>query len=166
VQDQWTLKRLTLSGAIRYDHATSHYPGTCIGGSGNEPYVPVQVGGSSAGKNSYCTPDDTDGVSYNDLTRAVGRGAGTSSAPGKTVSQVEHGQLSVGCGNSTASMPTPTLRSVAVNEYVRSWTGRRRRSKVDCDLLNFNAQDSGASGGDICGGPGSVFAFPSRTRPR
>ena len=33
VQDQWTLKRLTLSGAIRYDHATSHYPGTCIGGS-------------------------------------------------------------------------------------------------------------------------------------
>ena len=75
VQDQWTLKRFTLSGALRYDHATSSYPGTCIQGlsnglsqgNGNEPYVPVQVGGSYAGQKGYCTPD-TDGVSYNDLT--------------------------------------------------------------------------------------------------
>ena len=32
-----------------------------------ETTVPVQVGGSFAGQNGYCTPD-TDGVSYNDLT--------------------------------------------------------------------------------------------------
>ncbi len=37
--------------------------------------------------------------------------------------------------------------------------GNRR---VDCDLLNFNAQDSSASGGDICGGPGSVVTFLTR----
>ena len=43
-QDQWTLKRLTLSGAIRYDHATSNYNETCIG---PDLYVPVQNGGTS-----------------------------------------------------------------------------------------------------------------------
>jgi hypothetical protein len=31
---------------------------------------------------------------------------------------------------------------------------------VDCDLLNFNLQDFSASGGDICGGPGSVVTIP------
>ena len=42
LQDQWTLKRFTLSGAIRYDHATSNYIETCIG---PDRYVPVQNGG-------------------------------------------------------------------------------------------------------------------------
>ena len=31
VQDQWTLKRLTFNGALRYDHAESRYGETCIG---------------------------------------------------------------------------------------------------------------------------------------
>ena len=30
-QDQWTLSRLTLNGALRYDHATSGYGETCVG---------------------------------------------------------------------------------------------------------------------------------------
>ena len=73
-QDQWTLKRLTLSGGLRYDHATSEYPETCIGTdgnslgtSGNEPYVPVQVGGSFGGQRSWCTAA-TEGVSYHNVS--------------------------------------------------------------------------------------------------
>ena len=30
-QDQWTLKRVTASGALRFDHATSGYGETCVG---------------------------------------------------------------------------------------------------------------------------------------
>ena len=41
-QDQWTLKRLTASGALRFDHATSGYGETCIGPN---PLVPVQTTG-------------------------------------------------------------------------------------------------------------------------
>ena len=31
LQDQWTANRLTLNGALRYDHAESRYGTTCIG---------------------------------------------------------------------------------------------------------------------------------------
>jgi hypothetical protein len=54
VQDQWTVKRFTLSGAIRYDHARSQYGETCIG-----PDIYVAVG--------YCTPA-ADGVRFHDIT--------------------------------------------------------------------------------------------------
>ena len=99
VQDQWTLKRFTLSGAIRYDHATSSYPETCIQGidngltqgNGNEPYVPVQVGGAFAGQKGYCTAATRRRL----LQRrhpAVGRGVGRL-RHGQDVGQVEHGQV-------------------------------------------------------------------------
>ena len=139
VQDQWTLKRLTLSGAIRYDHATSHYPGTCIGGSGTEPYVPIQVGGTSAGKNSYCTPD-TDGVSYNDFTPRWGV-AWDMFGTGKTSIKWNMGKYLAGAAiNGIYADANPAQR--AVNEYVRSWTDVDGDRVVDCDLLNFNAQIS------------------------
>jgi hypothetical protein len=48
-QDQWTLKRLTASAALRYDHATSGYGETCVGPN---QFVP----------NPYCVPA-ADGVS-------------------------------------------------------------------------------------------------------
>ncbi|HKE86631.1 MAG TPA: carboxypeptidase-like regulatory domain-containing protein, partial [Vicinamibacterales bacterium] len=61
-QDQWTFRRFTLSGALRYDHAASSYKSTCIGGA-NEPYMPVQPDGTKG----YCTAD-ADGVSFDDIT--------------------------------------------------------------------------------------------------
>jgi hypothetical protein len=33
IQDRWTLKRLTLQGGVRYDHAWSYYPSAQIGGT-------------------------------------------------------------------------------------------------------------------------------------
>jgi hypothetical protein len=157
VQDQWTLKRLTLSGAIRYDHASSHYPGTCVGAGTNEPYVPVQVGGSSAGQKSYCTPD-TDGVSYNDVTPRWGL-AWDIFGNGKTSVKWNMGKYLSGAAiNGIYADANPAQRTV--NEYVRTWIDQDGDRRVDCDLLNFAAQDLTLSGGDICGGPGSVFTFP------
>ena len=67
IQDQWTLNRVTLSGALRYDHAQSRYGETCVGGSGNEPYVPIQSGGAYDGQRFWCT-EPSNGVNYNDFT--------------------------------------------------------------------------------------------------
>jgi hypothetical protein len=152
-QDQWTVKRFTLSGALRFDHAMSNYPSTCIGAGASEPYVPVQVGGQFAGQRQYCTPD-VDGVSYNDLTPRFGA-AWDLFGTGKTSVKFNMGKYLAGAAiNGIYADANPAQR--AVNEYVRSWTDVDGDRVVDCDLLNFNAQ----SAADICGGPGSVFTFP------
>ena len=157
-QDQWTLKRLTLSGAVRYDHATSNYPETCIGtggnrivAGGNEPYVPVQVGGAFAGQRSWCTPE-TEGVSYHNVTPrwAV---AWDVFGNGKTAVKFNMGKYLAGAGISGIyADANPAQRSV--NTYTRTWTDVDGDRVVDCNLLNFAEQN--VPGGDICGGPSSV----------
>jgi hypothetical protein len=160
MQDQWTLKRFTLSGAIRYDHAISSYPGTCIQGqsnglttgNGNEPYVPAQVGGTYAGQKGYCTPD-TDGVSYNDFSPRWGV-AWDIFGTGKTSVKLNMGKYLSGASISGIyADANPAARTV--NEYFRTWTDVDGDRVVDCDLLNFNAQSG--PGKDVCGGPTSVF---------
>jgi hypothetical protein len=163
-QDRWTVKRFTFSGGVRYDHAYSNYPSTCIGKdgnrlgpSGNEPYVPVQVGGSFAGQRSWCTPE-TDGVSYHDVTP---RWAVTWDpfGNGRTSVKWNMGKYLSGAGiTGIYADANPAQRTA--NTYWRSWTDVDGDRIVDCDLLNFNAQDRSASGGDICGGPGSVVTIP------
>ena len=41
-QDQWTFRRLTLQGGLRYDALTSSYPDSGVGGSGY-PYAPEEI---------------------------------------------------------------------------------------------------------------------------
>jgi hypothetical protein len=157
-QDQWTLKRLTLSGAIRYDHAMSSYPETCIQGidngltrgNGNEPYVPLQVGGTFAGQKGYCTAK-TDGVSYNDFTPRWGL-AWDVFGTGKTSVKLNMGKYLSGA--SIAGIyadANPASRTI--NRYTRTWQDRDGDRVVDCDLLNFAEQSTTV---DFCGGPTSV----------
>jgi carboxypeptidase family protein len=132
LQDQWTQKRFTLSAAIRYDHATSNYLGTCIG---PDLYVPVQNGGTSAGSARYCTPP-TDGVSYNDITPRWGA-AWDVFGNGKTSVKWNMGKYLAGAGISGIyADANPALR--AVNELTRTWTDTNGDRRVDCNLLNFN----------------------------
>ena len=150
-QDQWTLKRFTLSGAIRYDHAMSNYPSTCIGSNGSEPYVPAQVGGAFGGTRGYCTLN-SDGVSYHDVTPRFGA-AWDIFGTGKTSVKLNVGKYLSGASISgiyqDANPASPTR---SVNEYTRTWTDVDGDRIVDCNLLDFNAQ----SAADICGGPTSV----------
>ena len=156
VQDQWTLRRLTLSAALRYDHAMSSYLETCIGP--NEPFVPVQVGGAFAGRNSYCTPE-TDGVSYHDVTPRWGV-AWDLFGNGRTSIKWNMGKYLSGAGISGIyADANPAQRTV--NSYWRTWSDLDGDRVPDCDLLDFGAQDHSASGGDICGGPTSVFGQDS-----
>jgi hypothetical protein len=157
-QDQWTVKSLTLSGGLRYDHATSEYPETCIGtegnrlvAGGNEPYVPVQVGGSFAGQRNWCTTA-SEGVSYHNISPrwAV---AWDVFGTGKTSVKWNMGKYLSGAGIAGIyADANPAQRTV--NTYTRTWTDVNGNRRVDCDLLNFNEQN--IPGGDICGGPTSV----------
>jgi hypothetical protein len=164
MQDQWTLKRFTLSGALRFDHANSSYPETCIQGIGNgltqgnanEPYVPVQVGGSFAGQKGYCTPK-SDGVSYNDFTPRWGA-AWDIFGTGKTSVKWNMGKYLSGASISGIyADANPAARTV--NRYTRTWTDVDGDRVVDCNLLNFAVQT--VAGGDLCGGPTSVFGQDS-----
>jgi hypothetical protein len=164
LQDQWTLKRFTLSGAIRYDHATSSYPETCVQGidnglsrgNGNEPYIPVQVGGQYAGTNGYCTVA-SDGVSYHDVTPRWGV-AWDIFGTGKTSVKLNMGKYLSGAAISGIyADANPAQRTV--NRYTRTWTDVDGDRVVDCNLLNFAAQT--VAGGDFCGGPTSVLGQDS-----
>jgi Carboxypeptidase regulatory-like domain len=133
LQDQWTMKRFTLSAAIRYDHATSNYLETCIG---PDPYVPVQNGGQFNGSSRYCTPP-TDGVSYNDITPRWGA-TWDIFGTGKTSVKWNMGKYLAGAGISGIyADANPALRSV--NELTRTWSDTNGNRRVDCNLLNFNA---------------------------
>jgi hypothetical protein len=141
LQDQWTLKRLTLSGALRYDHATSNYLGTCVG---PDKFVPLQSNGS----HSYCTPA-SDGVNYNDLTPRWGA-TWDPFGKGKTSIKWTMGKYLSAAGiTGVYNDANPALRTV--NSIERLWNDTNGNRIPDCDLLNF------APNGE-CGGPS--FTFP------
>jgi hypothetical protein len=128
-QDQWTLKRFTLSAALRYDHAESRYLSTCIG-TASEPFMPAQADGTK----QYCTPD-TDGVSFHDITPRWGAvwdlfGTGRTSV-----------KWNMGRYNNQAaisgiySAANPARRTA--NSLQRAWTDLDGDRIVDCDLMNF-----------------------------
>ncbi len=132
VQDQWTLDRLTISGALRYDHATSDYFETCIG---PDRYVPAQVGGQYAGENRYCTPP-TDGVSYHNVTPRWGV-AWDLFGTGRTSIKWNMGRyLSAANIGGIYSDANPAAR--AVNDLERGWNDLDGDRVVDCDLMNVS----------------------------
>jgi hypothetical protein len=143
LQDQWTVRRLTVSGAIRYDHATSSYLETCIG---PDLYIPVQNGGAYAGSARYCTPP-TDGVSYNDITPRWGV-AWDVFGTGRTSVKWNMGRYLAGAGISGIyADANPAQR--AVNELTRTWNDANGDRRVDCNLLDFTP--NGECGAPLAG---------------
>src|SRR5215471_16078724 len=120
-QDQWTLKRVTLSGALRFDHATSAYASTCFGPN---QFVTTP----------FCTTP-TDGVNYKDLTPRVAV-AWDVQGNGKTAVKVSMGKYNnaaaLGTGFFTAANPARRV----VNTLQRSWTDTNADRHVDCNLMN------------------------------
>src|SRR5215475_13374228 len=120
-QDQWTLKRVTLSGALRFDHATSAYASTCFG-----PNQFVTT--------AFCTTA-SDGVNYKDLTPRVAA-AWDVQGNGKTAVKFSMGKYNnaaaLGTGFFTAANPARRV----VNTLQRSWTDTNADRHVDCNLMN------------------------------
>jgi len=144
LQDQWTLNRFTLSGALRYDHAESNYGETCVG---PDIYVPVQIGGAYSGENRYCT-EPSNGVNYDDITPRFGM-AWDVFGTGKTSVKVNVGKYLAGASlGGLYTNVNPARRST--NTLSRGWADTNGNRIPDCDLLNFGLQNNSATGGDTC----------------
>ena len=144
-QDQWTIRRLTLNGALRYDHATSGYGETCVG---PDKFVPLQ----SNGQDFYCTPE-TDGVNFNDITPRWGAawdvfGTGRTSVKWNMGKYLTQAQINT---NNIYGNANPARRTV--NSLQRAWNDIDGDRIVDCELTLL------APNGE-CG----AFAFGQDTR--
>jgi hypothetical protein len=139
VQDSWTLRQLTLQGSLRYDRTSS--------------YAPVEQNGTT--RTSFLNPtpitiDRTPGIdAYNDITPRLGV-AYDVFGTGKTAVKFNWGRYLAYAANDppyTSTNPGFTIvRSVAN----RGWTDSNNNKVVDCNLLNPGAQNTTATGGDIC----------------
>src|SRR5206468_2184497 len=118
-QDQWTLRRITASYALRYDHATSGYGGTCIGPN---RFV----------KNPYCVPP-SDGVNYNDRTTRFGA-TWDVRGNGKTAVKWNMGKYN-NAANIGGIYSTANAGRRTVNLLRRNWNDANGNRRIDCDLM-------------------------------
>jgi hypothetical protein len=148
-QDQWTINRLTLQGAIRYDNPWSWFPETVQPASRFFPGA---------------TFPKTDGVTgYHDITPRLGA-AYDLFGNGKTALKVNLGKYLQGASVSNlASGANPAMRIVGGGFGIfppsvnRTWTDANRDFVPDCDLTNLAAQNAPGTPSfnpaiDSCGG--------------
>jgi hypothetical protein len=139
IQDQYTRGRLTLSGALRWDRASSYAPVDGNGVSITSPLNPTPI-----------TIERTTGVdAFNDITPRVGIGYDVF-GNGRTAVKFRWGRYLAFASNDTpftSKNPAATLVATVTN---RGWTDSNGNLAVDCDLLNTASQNLTGSGGDIC----------------
>ena len=138
VQDQWTRNRLTLQGALRYEHAWSFFP------EGMNGLLTDSVFGGPAR-----TLPRADGVTgYHDIAPRMGM-AYDIFGNGKTAIKVnlsKYWQYAANDGVYIGTNPASTFAQTAN----RAWTDNGN-FMPDCDLQNPLGQDNRAAGGDLCG---------------
>jgi len=135
-QEQWTWRRATFQGALRYDHAWSWFPEQTVG--------PVRFF-----PDAVTYPHTTGVKGYHDLTPRGGV-AYDVFGTGKTSLKVNFGRYLEAAQNGgffVSLNPTGRLSTTTT----RSWTDSNGNWVVDCDLLNRSAQNLAASGRDVCG---------------
>ena len=149
VQDQWTLGRMTLQGALRFDHNWSLSP---------EQTIPA-----SAFLASPLVFPKTDGVTgYNDLSPRGGL-AYDLFGNGKTAVKVNFGKYLEPTSNNNNYILSNPIGRIATTAQ-RGWTDSNGNRTPDCDLRNQGAQNLTATGGDICAAS-NAQTFGTRRRP-
>jgi hypothetical protein len=152
-QDQWTLGKLTLQGAIRYDRAWSWAPAEGNGATETSIFNPLPI--------SFEHTVNVKG--YNDITPRMGV-AYDVFGTGKTALKANLGKYlkSAEVGGVYAAN-NPAVKTVT-RVTARAWTDGNRNFRIDCDLANPNLQDNLLSGGDRCaalGGNDRNFGNPN-----
>ena len=143
-QHRWTIRRLSLQGAVRFDRAWSWFPEQTVGPS---RFLPAP----------FVIPETTGVDAYKDLTPRMGVaydlfGTGTSALKMTLGRFLESAGV---FGN--YAMTNPTLRMPQTTSVfgtagvTRNWIDANGNFAPDCDLLNSATQDLRGSGGDVCG---------------
>jgi hypothetical protein len=137
-QDQWTVSRLTVQGALRYEHAYSWHPEEQNG-------VPIATRFNRA-PISFGRVEGVKG--YDDIVPRMGV-AWDVFGKGKTAVKVNFGkylEAVTNAGNYTINNKAAQLQT----STTRNWTDGNRDLIPNCDLLN-PAQQTNAATGESCG---------------
>jgi hypothetical protein len=138
VQDQWTRNRLTLQGALRYEHAWSFFPAELNGLRGDSRYGGPQK-----------TLPYAEGVTgYHDIAPRMGM-AYDVFGTGKTAIKVNLSKYWQSAANDGVYIGT-NVASTFAQTATRAWIDNGNFTP-ECDLDSAAAQDGRASGGDFCG---------------
>jgi hypothetical protein len=127
-QDQYTRGRLTMSGALRWDRASS--------------YAPVE--GNGVSRTSFLNPtvlqfEKTPGVdAYNDISPRIGVGYDVF-GNGKTAVKLRWGKY-LGFASNDPPFTSTNKGATIVASVNRNWTDRDNDKVVDCNLLDNRAQ--------------------------
>jgi len=144
-QERWTLGRMTLSGAVRYDYLHYGWPDIYLGPTRFTPNRNITLPAGTS-------------IKYHDITPRVGASYDLR-GDGRTAVKVSLNKYLQGFG-AQSSYPTsvnPVTR--LVSSVNRAWTDNDRDYVADCDLLNPAAQSPTTTGSiDTCG-PWSSLAF-------
>src|SRR5687767_11350317 len=128
IQDQYTRGRLTASGAVRWDRASS--------------YAPVEGNGVNTTSKFNAAPiaiEKTTGVdAYNDISPRVGL-AYDVFGTGRTAVKLRWGKY-LGFASNDAPFTSTNPGATLVGSATRGWTDNDGDKVVDCDLLNNAAQ--------------------------
>ena len=120
LQDQWTLQRLTVNGALRYDVAQSSFPETCVG---PDVFTSRQFCMNQGG---------VEGVNFQDFTprwSVVWDAFGN----GRTAVKWNMGKYLGGAGIS-GIYTAPNVARRIVSSYGRNWSDTNGNRIPDCDL--------------------------------
>ncbi|HKE88533.1 MAG TPA: TonB-dependent receptor [Vicinamibacterales bacterium] len=137
-QDQYTRGRLTLSGAVRWDRASS--------------YAPVE--GNGVSRTSFLNPavisfPETPGVdAYNDISPRAGVGYDVF-GNGRTAVKLRWGKY-LGFASNDPPFTSTNKGATIVATVNRDWTDNDGDKVVDCDLLDNAAQGPATGQVDTC----------------
>src|SRR5262249_20774664 len=123
-QDQWTTRRLTLQGGVRYDYILTSYPDSCVGGP-DYPLMPTKI----------CYPArSTPGIHWHDVTPRIGASYDVF-GNGKTAVKMNIGKYMQALTASNSDMDLNPLIRVNLST-TRTWTDADGDYVPQCNLLN------------------------------